>query len=500
VDSFKRFFVGILTVITISSAGFAQDGESGNVFINTATNIINALGDFVFSTINVFGTDVEWVVAFLAAPMIILTLYFGFINLKSFPIAYKIIRGRYHDENAPGEVTQFQALATALSGTVGLGNIAGVAIAIAKGGPGATLWMIIIGLLAMTLKFAECTLGVKYRTVRADGTIAGGPMYYLQKGLKEKGWAKAGLFLAWAYGILALPTLLQVAQVNQAYSQLSAVTGLEGNFAAWAFGAVFAGLTAIVIIGGIRSIANVTSKLVPLMCMIYILAALFVIIGNITEVPGAFATIISSAMNPEAATGGVLGVIVIGMQRAVYSSEAGLGSATMAHAAAKTNEPVSEGMVALMEPFIDTVVVCTMTALVIVITGTYTIEGYSDIQMTSAAFGSVISWFPAVLAVAVLMFAFSTVISWGYYAGKIWEFVVGGSNSSMAIFKIIFCAALIPGAVFTSDTVFTLMDSMFFLMAIPNIIGIYILAPEIKRDVASYLARLKSGEIKETKV
>ncbi len=485
--------LGIFAVPALADNSF----EGRGILIDGAVNFIHWLDSIVFAQVTVFGAEVNWIVVWMAAPMVILTFYFRFLNLRSFKRAWKVVRGDYHDPTAPGEVSQFQALSTALSGTVGLGNIAGVAIAISIGGPGATFWMIIIGFLAMSLKFAECTLGVKYRRENPDGTVSGGPMYYLERGLAARGYPRFGKILGWTYAILALPTLLQIAQVNQSFSQISSVTGFTGTGNAWAFGLVFAVMTAVVIIGGIRSIASVTSKLVPLMCSIYVAAALFIIFGHISEVPAAFGTIFTSAFAPDSVVGGVIGVIIIGMKRAVYSTEAGLGSATMAHAAAKTREPVSEGTVALMEPFIDTVVVSTMTALVIVITGAYQWEGLNDIQMTSAAFGSVISWFPYVLAIAVFLFAFSTVISWGYYSGKVWEFIFGGSNRSMTFFKIIFCLAIVPGAVFSPREVISLMDSLFFMMAIPNIIGIYFLAGELRRDTLDYLARLKSGAITE---
>jgi len=498
VFQFQRVFLAALALVGISSAATAQEDARGGI-VGALSNGIFALGDFVFRTVNIFGFEVEWIVAFLALPMILLTFYFGFINVTSFRRAWRIVRGDYHDEKAPGEVSQFQALTTALSGTVGLGNIAGVAVAISVGGPGATFWMILIGFCAMSLKFAECTLGVKYRDIHENGTISGGPMYYLERGLKARGWGKFGKALAWTYAILAVPTLLQIAQVNQSFEAISVVTGFDSNSAKWGFGVIVAALTAIVIIGGIKSIGSVTAKLVPAMAGVYITGALVIILGNASAIPDAFITIITSALSLKAGIGGMIGVIIISMQRAVYSTEAGLGSATMAHAAAKTHEPVSEGMVALMEPFIDTVVVSTMTALVIVITGVYADNsGMAGISMTSAAFGSVISWFPWVLAIAAFMFAYSTIISWGYYSSRVWEFVFGGGSKSMTTFKIVFCAALIPGAVFSVDEVYSLMDSMFFLMAVPNIIGIYIMAPELKRDIKSYLARLKSGEIKPT--
>lgn len=495
---FYRIFFVALALVSTSTAATAQEDARGG-FVGALSDGIFALGDFVFSTINMFGFEVEWIVAFLALPMILLTFYFGFINVTSFKRAWRIIRGFYHNEDDPGEVSQFQALTTALSGTVGLGNIAGVAVAISVGGPGATFWMILIGFCAMSLKFAECTLGVKYRDIHENGTISGGPMYYLERGLAAKGWGKFGKALAWTYAILAVPTLLQIAQVNQSFEAISVVTGLDSNGAKWGFGVIVAALTAVVIIGGIKSIGSVTAKLVPTMAGLYITGALVIILGNASAVPAAFITIFSSALSLDAGIGGMIGVIIISMQRAVYSTEAGLGSATMAHAAAKTREPVSEGMVALMEPFIDTVVVSTMTALVIVITGIYADNsGMAGISMTSAAFGSVISWFPWVLAIAAFLFAYSTIISWGYYSSRVWEFVFGGTQTSMTTFKVVFCLALIPGAVFSVDEVYSLMDSMFFLMAVPNIIGIYLMAPELKRDLKSYLARLRSGEISAT--
>lgn len=480
-----------------SGAAMAQSPEADRgSFIGFIVDLINDLDALVFMSVDMFGASVKPIVIWMGAPMVLLTIYFGFVNLTSFRRAWRVARGDYQDPDAIGEVSQFQALSTALSGTVGLGNIAGVAAAISLGGPGATFWMILIGFCAMSLKFAECTLGVKYREVHEDGTVSGGPMHYLKKGLAARGWAKVGLFLGWTYALLALPSLLQVATVNQIYEAITVVAQVDTTLYQWLFGIMLAALTAVVIVGGIRSIASVTATLVPLMAFIYVSAALVIILGNIEQLPAAFVTIFEGAFKPEGVAGGVLGVIVIGMQRAVYSTEAGLGSATMAHAAAKTNEPMSEGMVALMEPFIDTVVVCTMTALVIVITGVYqNTDGVEGVTLTASAFGSIISWFPWVLALAAFLFGFSTIISWGYYSSKIWAFIFGGSGRSMTIYKVVYCTAIIPGAVLTLNEVYTLMSSLFFLMAIPNIIGIYLMAPELKTDLKSYLTRLRNGEI-----
>ncbi len=357
--------------------------------------------------------------------------------------------------------------------------------------------MILIGLLAMSVKFAECTLGVKYREIHADGTISGGPMYYLRDGLANRGYVKLGFYLSMTYAIFGIPTILQWATVDQMHSMVSSATGLFMGQETF-FGVFLAILVGLIILGGIQSISKVTSKLVPLMVVIYLSAAFVVLLSDISAIPAAFLTIFQHAFNPEAVEGGVIGVIIIGMRRAVYSTEAGLGTSSMVHAAAKTREPVSEGMVGLMEPFIDTVVVSTITALVIVTSGAWQTSGLTDVQLTSAAFQTTIPWFPWVLALAVFLFGFSTLISWGYYTEKIWTFLFKDSKFSVWTFKAVFVLLLIPGAVFQPEDVFKIIDSLFFMLAIPNIIGLYIMAPEIRSDLRDYLARLKSGEIKET--
>jgi alanine or glycine:cation symporter, AGCS family len=480
---------------------------AGNAYAQDSAGIATVIGDFfsavgvvfagyVFATVEIFGTDIELIVIWLALPMLIFTAYFGFISLrpKSYRQALKIVKGHYRDDSAPGQVSQFQALTTALSGTVGLGNIGGVAIAISMGGPGALFWMIIIGFAAMSLKFAECTLGVKYREVHADGSVSGGPMYYLRNGLAARGLPKLGAVLAGTYALFAMPSIVQFVQVNQAFSQFSAVTGYTNGLV---FGIVLATATGAVIFGGITTVGKVTSKLVPIMGGLYVGTALIIILAHFTDIPAAIYVIITDAFASDSLAGGIVGSIIVGMRRAVYSTEAGLGSATIAHSAAKTHEPISQGMLALMEPFIDVIIIATMTALVIVITGAYELEGLNDIQMTSAAFGSVISWFPWVLAVAVILFAFSTIISWGYYLEKIWTFVLGESRIIVIGYRILFVVLIVPGAVMTVDQVIDFMDAVFFLMAVPNIVGLYILAPELKRDLKAYFARIESGEISE---
>jgi AGCS family alanine or glycine:cation symporter len=457
--------------------------------LGVLTSLVTGLA---FSQVRMFGVDIEWAVLWMAVPMLFFTVYLGFVNVRCFPLSIRILRGRYADPDAPGEVSQFEALTTALAGTVGLGNIAGVAIAIGIGGPGAAFWMIVIAFFAMTLKFAESMLAVKHRIILEDGSVYGGPMYYLRSALEEKNLPLLGKILGLIYAACAIPQMLVFTQVNQAYSQLSAVTGIE---APWTFGLLLSAAVALVIIGGIRSIASVTSRLVPLMCVIYLLAAVTILVLNASAIPHALVAIAVGAFAPEGVVGGVIGVFVIGMRRAVYSTEAGTGISTMVHAAAKTREPVSQGLAASVEPFFDTMLVNSMTALVIVVTGAHQLDGLNDIQMTSAAFGSVVWWFPYVLAVCVLLFAFTTIISWSYYMSRAWACLLGYSRLSMIIYRVLFCLAVVPGAVMTVQQVVDFIDSLVVLVTIPNIIGLYLLAPTIKRDLKDYLGRLAAGRV-----
>lgn len=489
------FAVFLLAVLAIGLFGQDTAGKGVDEVVGAALAPLGEwLSSKVFYKISIGGTRVEAIVLWMLAPMLFFTAWFGFLNLRGLKHAYHVISGRFLDPKAPGDVSQFQALSTALSGTVGLGNIAGVAIAVGIGGPGAAFWMLVIGLFAMALKFAECTMAVKYRVFNPDGSVSGGPMYYLYHGLKARGLTTLGAVLAVAYAVLTLPAIIQIGQVNQSFSQIKAVTGFSQGLL---YGVFLAGLTGIVIMGGIKGIAKVTSKLVPLMGGIYLSAGFVILFVNGGEIPHAIALIVERAFNPEAVQGGFIGALVVGMRRAIYSTEAGLGSSTIAHAAAKTREPVSEGYVGLTEPFLDTVVGL-MTALIIVTTGAWQFRELGDIQITSLAFASVIPWFPWVLALAAFLFAFSTIVSWSYYIEKVWTFLFGASRRSVVSYKTVFCLLLIPGAVMTIGNVIDIMDSLFFLLAVPNIIGLYIMAGELKRDLKDYRARLKAGKIKMT--
>lgn len=441
--------------------------------------------------------NIPFIVIWLVLGATFFTIRMGFINLRGFRHAIDLARGKYDDPNAPGQVTHFEALATAVSGTVGLGNIAGVAVAVSLGGAGATFWMIVCGLLGMSSKFVECTLGVKYRDILPDGRVFGGPMNYLRYGLEKRNMKGIGRVLAGLFAVLAIGASFgggNMFQANQSFEQLSGQFPMLVGNGFW-FGVVTAVLVGVVIIGGIRSIANVTGKVVPIMASVYILAALVVIIINIENIGPAFSAIVDGAFSPGAIKGGVVGVLVVGFQRAAFSNEAGVGSAAIAHSTAKTHNPPSEGFVALLEPFIDTVVVCTLTALVLIFTGMHEVEGMAGAQLTSDAFGSVISWFPYVLGIAVFLFAFSTMISWSYYGMRAWTYLFGKSKKSEMAYKMLFLVFVVIGASVSLGAVLDFSDMMILAMSFPNIIGLYIMSGEVRTDLAGYLRKLKAKEL-----
>jgi AGCS family alanine or glycine:cation symporter len=485
---------------------FAQEGIDSQ--INEAIKpFADAVAGFIFSSFPIAGVATPFILIWLVAGATIFTIYFRFINIRGFKHGFELVRGDYSDPTAAGEVTHFQALATALSGTVGLGNIAGVAVAVSLGGPGATFWMILAGLLGMSSKFVECTLGVKYRNEYTDGTVSGGPMYYLSKGLAERSdkLKSLGKVLAVLFAIFCIGGSFgggNMFQANQSFKQVVAVTGGDVSWLAdkgWLFGLVMAALVGLVIIGGIQSIARVTSKIVPFMAVVYVTAGLVIIFSNIDAVPAAFAAIFHGAFSPEGIAGGVVGVLIQGIRRAAFSNEAGVGSAAIAHSAVRTNRPVTEGFVALYEPFIDTVVVCTITALVIIVTGTWdpSVDPSQGVALTSAAFGSSISWFPWVLTLAVVLFAFSTMISWSYYGLKAWTYMFGESMITDVVYKLMFLFFVVVGASMELGSVIEFSDAMIFAMAFPNMLGIYFLLPVVKKELNEYWAEYKAGKLQK---
>lgn len=443
------------------------------------------------------------VVAWLFCGAVFFTLRMGFINFRGFKHAISLTMGHYDDASKPGEVTHFQALASALSATVGLGNIAGVAIAVGTGGPGAVFWLVVAGLLGMTSKFTECALGQMYRKTLPDGTVSGGPMHYLKDGLATKGLPGLGAVLATAFTILCIGgslgggCMFQVGQSMQAVQRQLPIL-IDHPYL---YGLAMVVMAGVVIIGGIKRIASVADKIVPLMAGLYVLMAIYILAVHWNHIPGAVAEIVSGAFNPAAAYGGALGVLVIGIRRASFSNEAGVGSAAIAHSAAKTDEPVSEGIVALLEPFIDTVVICTMTGLIIVITGVYAdpaqqplIVGNKGAELTANAVGSVVNWFPMLLALIVFLFAYSTLISWSYYGERCATHLLGPRASLP--YKILFLCFVFLGSILAPTNVLDFSDLMILAMAFPNVLGMYILAGDVRRRLDDYWGRYQAGELK----
>jgi len=456
------------------------------------------------------GARVPLVVIWLLFAGIYFTIRMGFINLKGFWHAVGLVTGKYRNPGDEGEVSSFQALATALSATVGLGNIAGVAIAITIGGPGATFWMIMAGIFGMTLKLTECTLGVKYRKINEKGEVSGGPMYYLRDALaKRKGLKQIGKLLSLVFALMIILASWgggNMFQSNQAFAQMVFLFPEFGPYG-FLFGLTMAFLVGMVIIGGIRSIARVTAKIVPFMAILYVFTSMVIILLNIKEIGHVFVLIFDGAFDPDSIKGGIIGVLIIGIQRGAFSNEAGLGSASIAHSVAKVGEPISEGIVALLEPFIDTVIICTMTALVIIFTGLYqNPDNLEGTQLTSAAFATVIPWYPYLLGLAILLFAFSTMISWSYYGlkgfeflfGKSFQYLFGTGKVGSVFYQLIFLFFIVVGASSSLGAVIDFSDMMILSLAFPNIIGLIILAPEVKQELKDYLKRRKSGEISRT--
>jgi AGCS family alanine or glycine:cation symporter len=444
-------------------------------------------GKVIFYSVPVNGAPLPLILVWLIMGGVVCTLAFRFINLRGFRHSLHVIRGDYSSREHPGEATPFQALSTAVSGTVGLGAIGGVAIAITIGGPGAAFWMVVAGFLGMSTKFAEVTLAVKYRKVRPDGTVTGGAMYYVDEALKRRGLPRLGKFLAGFFCVAAVGGSLTIFQVQQSYSQLKAVTGFEY---ALVYGLIVAVWIGIVLFGGVKRIVKWTDKLSPFMCLLYIVACAVVLAANYANVPQALLLIVREAFAPDAVAGGVVGALIAGFRRAAFANEAGLGSAPMAHATVRTNEPMSQGFAALMEPFLDTVIICLATALVVVVTGVYTTSGAEGIALTSAAFATVVPWFPIVLAVVAILFALSTVLSWGYYGEQAWTWLFSERKASRVSYRLFLCAVLAVAPTLSIEQVTNIVDSLNFSMAIPNLIAVYLLIPELRTDLAGYWQRV----------
>lgn len=459
--------------------------------------VADAMAAVVFYAVPIGDAQVPLIVAWLIGAGLFFTFYLRFINFRGMAEGLRIVSGKRRSPGSSGEISPWGALSTAVSGTVGIGNIGGVAVAISMGGPGATFWLLVAGVLGMASKCAECVLGVRYRKIDENGQVSGGPMYYLRAGFAERGWPLAGRALGGFYAVaMALGCLgaWNMFQSNQVFEQLLVVTGgADGPMAGRSLevGLLLAVAVGLVLVGGIQSIARVTTRLVPFMALFYCLGALLVIGLNFDKVPGAFASIWHGAFSPEGISGGVLGVMMLGFRRAAFSNEAGLGSAAIAHSAVNTHHPATEGLVGLLEPFIDTVVICTMTALVILTTvyePSLAGSGIQGVALTSRAFESTLSWSPASVGLAALLFAYSTMIAGGYYGLKGWTYLVGDSRVADLSFKLVYCAFVVLGCVLDLDAVLTMSDALLFVVALPNVIGLYVLAPRIRESLDDYFS------------
>ena len=463
--------------------------------------LVEPLSSFLFFDIAFFNKDISlpFILVWLLFGAIFLTIKMGFIHLKSFKHAIDVIRGKYDEHSDPGEVSHFAALSSALSGTLGLGNISGVALAISIGGPGAVFWMIIAGFFGMSAKFAECSLAVMYRQIDKDGKVLGGPMLYIKEAFKEKGYQRLGAFLSSLFAVLCIGGSLgggNMFQANQSYAAVANMFPyLKDN--AWMYGLFMAFIVGLVIIGGIKRIGSTASIIVPFMCIFYLLCGIWIILANWQMIPSAFVEIYNGAFNPQAGYGGIIGVLVVGFRRAAFSNEAGIGSAAIAHSAVATKEPIREGIVACLEPFIDTILVCTMTGLVVVITGVYKNTALKDgVLMTSEAFAQGASWMPAMLVIAIVLFAFSTMISWSYYGERCWAYLFNTSNTLP--YKIIFLFSSFLGSVFAFGPVLEFSDLMILGMSFPNMLGIILLSGKLKSALDDYWGRYKSEGIKRS--
>jgi len=507
----KKIF---LSLILVFSSLFSFSQEKG--MDQKIDEAFAPISDFFSSVVFFQVLGYPFVILLLVGSALFFTIYFGFPNIKYFFTAINVVRGKYDDhdksddKSKDGEVSHFQALATAVSGTVGNGNIAGVALAIALGGPGATFWMVVCGLLGMSTKFVECTLGVQYRDIGEDGTVYGGPMYYLSKGLKEKGFQNIGKAAAVFFAIFCIGGSFgggNAAQANQATIVLKQLLGLESTSAGAIIGLLLAILVGIIIIGGIKRIASVTEKVVPFMALLYLFACVYILLINFSLVDDAISLIIREAFNPTAiGVGGFIGVLMVGFKRAAFSNEAGVGSASIAHSAVKTKYSASEGLVSLLEPFIDTVVICTMTALVIIIfnfggyfeyggdgLGVVMIDGvpFEGAGITSQAFAQYIPYSDLFLTIAVVLFAVSTMISWSYYGLQSWKYLFGRGQIADLTYKLLFCIFVIIGAAASMNSIWAFSDAMIFAMVFPNMIGLFFLFPIVKKQLKRYLKVIK---------
>ena len=488
----KRIFWLFMAVIVSMQKAFAFNVDA--FMDNTVAPVSDAIAKVIFTTVPLPGGEIPIIILWILFAGIFFTIYFKGVAIWGLKHAVEQLVSPTNKGDGSGEVSSFQALATALSGTIGIGSIAGVAISISIGGPGAAFWIFFGAILGMSIKFAEATLAVRYRRFNLDGSISGGPMHYIAHGLTRKNMRWLGQPLSVLFAILCIGggiTGGNMIQINQTAHQIVFITGKETSLfhdCTWIIGLIVAVLIWLVVVGGIKSIAKVTTILTPSMCLLYIVSGLIVIAANIPQIPHALMLILREAFHPTAVAGGFFGIVVIGLRRSVQSNEAGTGAAAIVYATAQTKEPVSQGFVALLETFL-TGILCLFTSFAIVFSGVLdntTIGQISGIELASNAFQSVISFFPIILSIIAVLFALSTLISWAYYGQKAWTFLLGEGKKRVLLFNVIYCAFIVIGSSLNVQSIINITDAMMLAMSIPNLIAIYILAPEIKKALNDY--------------
>ncbi len=501
---YMRILALLALLVTFAVPAWAGDGAAAAAltFDQQIDRAVKPLADaaigFIFTPVSVLGQDIPAIILWLLSIGVFSSVYMGFANFRLFRLSYQLLGGKYQSSDRQGQISNWQALSTSLSATVGLGNIAGVAVAVSMGGPGATVWMILMGFLGMNTKFLECSLGVKYRQIAEDGEVSGGPMYYIARGFKDRGLPRLGKMLAIFFAVCCIGGAVgggNMFQSNQTYQMFMRVAGEASFFAGkgWMFGTLLAVMVGVVIIGGIKSIAKVSEKIFPTMATLYICICLIVIAGNYASVPDALMSIVRGAFAPDAAVGGIIGAMIAGVRRAVFSNEAGIGSAPITHSAVKADSHIAQGIISMLNPFIDTVVICTMTALVIAVTGVYEGgKGIEGIALTARAFETIGGWTIYWLGLTVFLFAYSTIIAWYYLGEKGFTYLAGRSPAKVLAFKVFYCLFIIVGAAANLTHLIDLTDALFFAMAIPNVIALYVMAPEIKKDLRDYLEKIRA--------
>ena len=492
----KKFLLMLLTMLMGLQSVQAMNVDE---FIDkNIAPVMDGIASVVFTPVKLFGTEIPVIILWILAAGIFFTIYFKGIAFWGLKHAISnLVKKPESGSEESGDVSSFQALATALSGTIGIGSIAGVALSISIGGPGAAFWIFAGAVLGMSIKFIEAALAVKYRRFNLDGSVSGGPMHYIAHGLTRRKMRWLGQPLSVIFAMLCIGggiTGGNMIQINQTAHQIIFITGGENSIFhgyAWILGLIAAILIGLVVMGGIKGIAKVTTILTPSMCALYILSGLIVIFANLTNIPSALALIVKEAFHPTAVAGGFFGIIIIGLRRSVQCNEAGTGAAAIVYAAAQTKEHISQGFVALLETFL-TGVLCLFTSFAIVFSGVLdhtTIGKISGIELASSAFQSVISFFPIILSIIAVLFAMSTLISWAYYGQKAWTFLLGEGKKRVLAFNLIYCLFIVIGSAMNISSILNITDAMMLAMCIPNVIVLYILAPEIKRDLKDYLER-----------